>query len=83
MTFRAHVENGAIVIDDSVTLEEGMRLEIAILNRGSVDAEEIILSRRETIQRFAGVIDGMPADWSENHDFYLRASILGDHSSQQ
>ena len=75
MTFKAHVENGAIIPDEGVHLEDGMVLEFAIVESASPAPGNLVEARQEMIRRFAGIIKDMPEDWSENHDKYLRESI--------
>lgn len=69
MTYEGHVENGVIVLDGAVALEEGTRVRIEI----STHADKV---RRPTLaQRFSAVIGqakDMPADLSENHDYYVQ-----------
>ncbi len=69
MTYRGHVENGVIVLDEPATLEEGtpVRIEVAI---------ELSQQKHPTLAEqlgdLIGSCEGLPADWSENHDKYLR-----------
>lgn len=72
MVYKGHVERGAIVLDDPVTLVDGtvVRVELADSNRPADAA--IAPSRADRYRAFIGALDAMPEDWSENHDKYLR-----------
>lgn len=65
MTYRGHVENGVIVLDDPVVLPEGMgvRVEFEEYDDGRTLAERL----RDVI----GIVEGLPSDMAENHDHYL------------
>lgn len=73
MTYKGHVENGAIVLDEAGHLPDGALVTIEIAaaepeSRGNASA-----SLGERYRCFIGAIDGLPEDWSENHDTYLRS----------
>ena len=70
MTYRGHVEDGAIVLDEPMDLPEGtlVRVELAVLD--SAKAEDAAPSLAESLASVIGA--GLPVDWSENHDEYLR-----------
>jgi len=63
MTYRGHVENGVIVLDEPAELPEGasVRVEIAEEQEGSTLAERL----RDVI----GIGEG-PPDLAEHHDHY-------------
>lgn len=72
MTYKGHVENGIIVLDEPVMLEEGTTVEVAILGKQpSTAVLDTNGSNRERYASLFGVLDDMPADWSERHDGYL------------
>ena len=72
MAYKGHVENGAVVLDEPINLPEGavVRIELAALG-GAGDAEAIP-TLAERLASVIGKAEGLPADWSENHDKYLR-----------
>jgi hypothetical protein len=73
MTYKGHVENGTIVLDDPVELPEGAVVKIEVANREQPDdADTPEPSFAERYRPFIGALDGMPEDWSQNHDHYLR-----------
>ena len=73
MMYRGHVKNGMVVLDDAVTLPEGIPVQVHCLVR---EAEQPALDDRgETIgqklSKYAGKATGLPIDASRNHDHYL------------
>ena len=64
MTYRGHVENGVIVLDDPVVLPEGtgVRVELAEPEQRPTLAERL----KDVI----GIAKGLPPDLAENHDHY-------------
>ena len=72
MTYRGHVENGTIRLDDAPTLPEGAQVEVRLLAEDSShEGEEAIPSVYETLKDFVGKAEGLPPDLAENHDHYL------------
>lgn len=72
MTYKGHVQNGAIVLDKPVNLPEGaiVSFEIAMIEDAGDDQQVPTLAER--LASVIGKAEGLPADWSENHDAYLR-----------
>jgi hypothetical protein len=71
MTYSGHVENGAIVLDQPVTLPDGVTVKIELVALEEKDAEAIP-TLAERLACVIGKAEGLPLDWSENHDAYLR-----------
>jgi len=72
MTYKGHVQNGAIVLDEPIDLPEGA---LVIFEVAKVECTEDIQETPTLAERLASVIgkaEGLPADWAENHDAYLR-----------
>jgi hypothetical protein len=65
MTYRGHVKNGVVVLDEPAELPEGaeVRVELAEDAAGPTLAEKLA--------PFIGCLDGLPSDFAENHDHYL------------
>ena len=63
MTYRGHVKDGVVVLDDPVKLPEGavVRVELA----PAEDARTLA----ERLGDVIGIVDG-PPDLAENHDHY-------------
>jgi len=66
MSFKGHVQNGVVVLDEPASLPEGSEVRVEL-----ADSEEQLASLREGLLKFSGIVDDLPEDWSENHDFYL------------
>lgn len=66
MSFKGHVQNGAVVLDEQASLPEGSEVRVQLAN-----PEDQLQSLREGLLRFAGIVDDMPEGFSTNHDFYL------------
>jgi predicted DNA-binding antitoxin AbrB/MazE fold protein len=67
MTYRGHIHNGVVVLDEPVTLPEGAKVEVNVV----VTGEEASKKPRRLID-LAGIIEsGLPTDLALNHDHYL------------
>ena len=66
MTYRGHVKNGAIVLDEPVSLAEGAEVNIELLDE---QAPEPTLG--EKLLKYAGKAKGLPRDASRNLEHYL------------
>jgi len=72
MTYRGHVKNGVVVMDDSVKLPEGAEVKVDLLAASPPDAaQEEIPSLYERLEAFVGKVHGLPPDTSINLDHYL------------
>ena len=60
MTYRGHVENGKIVIDDAVTLPEGALVEVDLVD------EEKGSSLYDRLKSVIGMAQGLPPDAAQN-----------------
>jgi len=70
MVYRGHVRNGKIELDEPTSLPEGSEVEV-IVGPGEAEANEAGPTLYETLKPFIGAVDGMPEDFSVNHDHYL------------
>lgn len=66
MTYRGHVKNGAIVLDDPVQLPEGIEVDVA-LRESSMQPGTLL----ERFSDLVGSCPNLPPDLAENHDHYL------------
>lgn len=72
MTYRGHVENGVIRLDDAPVLPEGVEAEVRLLVEDEHRQEqEDVPCVCEAIREFVGKAEGLPPDASINHDHYL------------
>lgn len=70
MTYKGHVENWAIVLDEPVELPEGAIICFEI--ERTMKAEQLVpLSFAERFADVMGKAQGLPGDAAENHDHYL------------
>jgi hypothetical protein len=66
MTYKGHIENGAVVLDEPVQLPEGSRVII--------QSAEATASLRELLGDVAGRGKDLPDDGSVQHDHYIYGS---------
>jgi hypothetical protein len=77
MTLNGHVENGKIVLDESVALTEGMRVRVELLSEetraenNSNGADTPPATFYERHKSWIGSIKDAPSDYAQNHDHYL------------
>ena len=66
MTYRGHVKNGQILLDESARLPEGAAVNVAVLEH---EAPKSALW--DKLRALAGTVEG-PEDWARNHDHYSK-----------
>jgi hypothetical protein len=72
MTYRGHVKNGVVVLDDAVNLPEGSRVGVQLLEDAPAPAEpDRIPSLYERLKPLIGKAESLPPDASVNLDHYL------------
>jgi hypothetical protein len=73
MTYRGHVTNGVVVLDDAVTLPEGLNVKVEPLETPATPPaeEDDIPTLFERLKPFVGKLEGLPPDASVNLDHYL------------
>ena len=71
-----HIQNGMIVLDESTTLPDGMKVRVAIVpvSSDASAAEEQPKTLYERYQSIIGVAEGLPADFAEQHDHYIHGT---------
>jgi predicted DNA-binding antitoxin AbrB/MazE fold protein len=65
MTYKGHVKNGVIVLEQPVQLPEGTVVHVEVLEG---DNERTLADRLKDV---IGIVKGMPSDMARNHDHYL------------
>ena len=71
MTYRGHIENGTVVLDEPATLPEGAKVEVALLDADErKNTGESIPSLYERLESVIGIAEGLPPDFAANHDYY-------------
>ena len=71
MTYKGHVENGAIVLDDPVTLPDGVAVKIEFAVELPGADEDSGPSFTERFAEVLGKARSLPEDAAENHNHYL------------
>lgn len=72
MTYRGHVKNGVIVLDEPADLPEGMEVMVHSAQEAPIDkVEEPVPTLYEQLKEVIGITEGLPQDLAENHDHYL------------
>lgn len=75
MSYRGHVEDGVVVLDDDVHLPEGMAVNIEPATSTSMEpVAENIPTLFERLRPFVGAVEGLPSDLVKNHDHYLHGA---------
>ena len=72
MTYRGHVQDGAVVLDEAADIANGTEVQVIILNGGSLqETPEARPSLYDSLKPFIGMANDLPDDASHNHDHYL------------
>ena len=75
MTYRGHVKNGVVVLDEPAELPDGMAVVVTPVD-GSAPAasdEERMPTLSERLKDVIGTVEG-PPDLADNHDHYLHGA---------
>jgi hypothetical protein len=67
MTYRGHIENGSVVLDETVALPEGTQVRVQ-------PVAEARMSLAERFKDVIGCISDLPVDMAENHDHYIHGT---------
>ena len=74
MTYRGTVKNGVVFLEGRPLPPEGATVSVRVLKgsarRPTKDAKALP-TMYERYKRFIGMAEGLPADFSINHDHYL------------
>ena len=71
MTYRGHVKNGIVVLDEAVKLPEGAEVEVAVQAPPPSADPQRPTTLLERFGNLVGSCPDLPADMAENHDHYL------------
>jgi hypothetical protein len=74
MTYRGHVKNGVVVLDEPVRLAEGATVDVVPVEPKGQEPSSFSEVRPkiwEKLSALAGSIEGLPTDAARNHDHYL------------
>jgi len=70
MTYKGHIQNGTVIMDDPGMLPDGAKVQVLLLDPVSMIGENPSPSRARLME-FAGKFTGLPEDASVNIDHYL------------
>ena len=65
MTYRGHVENGVVVLEQPGVLADGTQVRV------EPEAPPKARTLSERLRGVIGIAKGLPPDLAENHDHYL------------
>lgn len=71
MKYKGHIQNGVIVLDEPINLPEGAIVSFEVAMMETVEDDQEIPTLADRLASVIGKAEGLPADWSENHDVYL------------
>lgn len=72
MTYRGHVKNGVVVLEDRIKLAEGTPVRVQPLSRPPRTKKAArVRTLGERLLKFAGKVKGLPRDMARNHDHYI------------
>jgi hypothetical protein len=74
MTYRGHIQNGTVVLDEPAALPDGVEVEIVICPEKTVSRDAAPRTLHERLKPFIGIANGLPSDASKNLDHYLYGS---------
>lgn len=69
MTYKGHVENGVIVLDEDAELPEGTAVRVE-----AIPTDEALEGLRKGLLELSGIVKGMPPDMARNHDHYIHGT---------
>lgn len=70
MTYRGHIKNGQVILEEPVPLAEGTPVEVDLREQPTDDTR----SFWDDLLEFSGKAVGLPADFAENHDHYIHGT---------
>ena len=69
MTYRGKVQDGVIVLDDSVKLPDGVTVRIEV-----DPTPDELAALRDGLKKLSGTAPGLPRDMARNHDHYIHGT---------
>ena len=71
MTYRGHVKNGQIALDEPIELPEGAVVNVDLVAVETVENCQEQPTIWAKLLKLAGMVEGLPSDLAKNHDHYL------------
>lgn len=65
MTFRGHVQNGVVVLDEPTDLAEGAQVHVQPVGRRTL---------ADRLRNVIGSVPDLPEDLADNHDHYIHGT---------
>jgi len=66
MSYRGHIKNGQITLDEPVQFPEGAEVVVALVEQPQTDGDDL----NAVLLRHAGQGQNLPSDLAEQHDHY-------------
>jgi hypothetical protein len=73
MTYRGHVKNGVVVLDEPMKLPEGAEVRVDTVDLSEQDQKDFE-SLRAGLLKVSGAVKDMPNDMSKNHDHFAHGA---------
>lgn len=75
MSYRGHIEDGVVVLDDDVQLPNGTAVNVEpVMPVLTEPVEDEIPTLYDRLKPFVGAVQGLPPDLAKNHDHYLHGA---------
>ena len=68
MTFRGHIKNGQVLLDEPARLPDGVEVSVAV-----IEPQPSSGTVWDKLRALAGTVEG-PVDWARNHDHYIHGT---------
>jgi hypothetical protein len=75
MTYRGHIKNGVVVLDQPQELPEGAEVKVELAEPAPHP------SLWDKLREVAGTVEGLPSDFGRNHDHYLYGTPKRDEAA--
>ena len=75
MSYRGHIEDGVVVLDEDVQLPNGTAVNVEpVMPVLTEPVEDDIPTLYDRLKPFVGAVQGLPPDLAKNHDHYLHGT---------
>ena len=69
MVYKGTVKGGVVVLESDSALAEGTEVLVQPVARSAADAGQPTIWQK--LQKYSGVVQGLPSDMARNHDHYI------------
>ena len=70
MTYRGHIKDGVVILDDAPLFPEGTEVQVQVL----APTSDQVAGIGQRLMKYAGKAEGLPTDLARNHDHYLHGT---------